>query len=122
MAHDTNAEAPFHRAAFINAITEEGSKAEAVEWLQKTWNEKCQIEAERDFYKAQAERVSSQLEAVRTEMEHVVECLCEEAEQTRDESLKERSYKLAESCEATLAQIDAEPAEPRQPTGQGDNQ
>lgn len=26
-------------AAFINAIAEEGTKAEAVEWLQRTWNE-----------------------------------------------------------------------------------
>jgi hypothetical protein len=52
---DTSVEAPFVRAAFINAIAEEGSKAEAVEWLQKTWNEKCQIEAERDRYKARAE-------------------------------------------------------------------
>jgi hypothetical protein len=29
---------PFVRAAFINAIAEEGTKAEAVEWLQKEWN------------------------------------------------------------------------------------
>jgi prefoldin subunit 5 len=26
-------------AAFINAIAEEGTKDEAVEWLQKTWDE-----------------------------------------------------------------------------------
>jgi hypothetical protein len=25
-------------AAFINAIAEEGTKAEAIEYLQKTWN------------------------------------------------------------------------------------
>lgn len=30
---------PHQPAAFINAIAEEGSKAEAVEWLQNTWNE-----------------------------------------------------------------------------------
>jgi hypothetical protein len=46
---DTNAEAPFVRSAFINAIAEEGSKTEAVEWLQKTWNEKCQAEAQADY-------------------------------------------------------------------------
>ena len=32
-----------HTAAFINAIAEEGTKAEAVEWLQKTWNENCEL-------------------------------------------------------------------------------
>jgi len=26
-------------AAFINAIADEGTKAEAVEWLQRTWDE-----------------------------------------------------------------------------------
>lgn len=30
---------PYAPAAFINAIAEEGTKDEAVEWLQKTWNE-----------------------------------------------------------------------------------
>lgn len=33
-------------AAFINAIAEEGTKAEAVEWLQKTWDENCELRAE----------------------------------------------------------------------------
>ena len=32
-------EYPHCPAAFINALAEEGSKAEAIEWLQKTWNE-----------------------------------------------------------------------------------
>jgi hypothetical protein len=31
--------APHAQAAFINVIADEGTKAEAVEWLQKTWNE-----------------------------------------------------------------------------------
>lgn len=34
---------PHHHAAFINAIAEEGTKAEAVEWLQKIWNELCEL-------------------------------------------------------------------------------
>ena len=34
-----------HPAAFINAIHEEGSKAEAIEYLQKTWNELCEARA-----------------------------------------------------------------------------
>lgn len=34
---------PHVPAAFINAIAEEGTKEEAVEWLQKTWNELCYV-------------------------------------------------------------------------------
>jgi hypothetical protein len=33
------AKAKQHPAAFINAIAEEGTKEEAVTWLQSTWNE-----------------------------------------------------------------------------------
>lgn len=36
---------PHVPAAFINAIAEEGTKAEAIEWLQKTWNELCATRA-----------------------------------------------------------------------------
>jgi hypothetical protein len=36
-------EAPHVPAAFINAIAEEGTKAEAIEWLQKQWNENCAL-------------------------------------------------------------------------------
>jgi TolA-binding protein len=32
-------------AAFINAISEEGTKDEAVEWLAKQWNETCFLRA-----------------------------------------------------------------------------
>lgn len=35
--------APHHPAAFINAIAEEGTKAEAIEYLQQTWNELCEL-------------------------------------------------------------------------------
>jgi hypothetical protein len=41
-------DAPHTPAAFINAIAEEGSKKEAIEWLQKTWNERCQLERENE--------------------------------------------------------------------------
>lgn len=34
---------PHVPAAFINAIREEGTKAEACDWLQKTWNELCAL-------------------------------------------------------------------------------
>lgn len=30
-------------AAFINAIAEEGTKEEAVQWLQKQWDETCAL-------------------------------------------------------------------------------
>ncbi len=39
-------EYPHVPAAFINAIAEEGPKAEAVAWLQKQWNETCALRAE----------------------------------------------------------------------------
>ena len=32
-----------HPAAFINAIAEEGTKAEAIKYLQETWNELCDL-------------------------------------------------------------------------------
>lgn len=36
-----------HRqAAFINAIADEGTKDEAVKFLQETWNELCEARAE----------------------------------------------------------------------------
>lgn len=35
-------------AAFINAIAEDGDKAEALEWLQKTWDELCYVRKQRD--------------------------------------------------------------------------
>jgi hypothetical protein len=37
---------PHVPAAFINAIAEEGSKAEAVRYLQKYWNETCALRAQ----------------------------------------------------------------------------
>lgn len=36
---------PHVPAAFINAISEEGTKAEAVACLQKEWNENCALKA-----------------------------------------------------------------------------
>jgi len=41
-------DAPHTPAAFINSIAEEGSKKEAVEWLQKTWNDRCHLERENE--------------------------------------------------------------------------
>ncbi len=38
-------EYPHVKAAFINAIREEGTKTEACDWLQKQWNECCALRA-----------------------------------------------------------------------------
>lgn len=34
---------PHVTAAFINSIAEEGSKEDAVKWLQQEWNENCHL-------------------------------------------------------------------------------
>ena len=52
-------DAPHTPAAFINAIAEEGSKKEAVEWLQKTWNERCQLERENEALRRESARADS---------------------------------------------------------------
>lgn len=50
-------ETPEHvPAAFINAIADEGTKAEAIEWLQKTWNERCDFEKRLRAAEQRAER------------------------------------------------------------------
>jgi len=33
---------PHHPAAFINSIYEEGTKEEAIKYLQEAWNELCE--------------------------------------------------------------------------------
>lgn len=43
--------APHRPAAFINAIAEEGDKAEAVKYLQEQWNENCQLREQLAQYK-----------------------------------------------------------------------
>ena len=34
---------PHHPAAFINALSEEGTKKEIIFYLQKTWDELCEL-------------------------------------------------------------------------------
>lgn len=46
MTHPAEGTYPHVPAAFINAIAEEGTKAEAVEWLQKLWNENCALRSQ----------------------------------------------------------------------------
>lgn len=43
---------PHVPAAFINAIAEEGTKEEAIEYLQKTWNELCYLRKELAYIKS----------------------------------------------------------------------
>ena len=50
-------ESPHVPAAFINAIREEGTHAEACNSLQRQWNESCSLRAERDALRAQVERL-----------------------------------------------------------------
>lgn len=52
-------DAPIMRAAFINAIADEGTKEEAVEWLQKTWDEKCQLERQNAELRKQLEQAEA---------------------------------------------------------------
>ena len=40
--------APHVPAAFINALTEEGSRETILQFLQETWNDYCQVANERD--------------------------------------------------------------------------
>jgi hypothetical protein len=39
----SRAEFPCEPAAFINAIADEGTKEEAIRWLQKIWDELCYV-------------------------------------------------------------------------------
>lgn len=47
-----------HPAAFINTIAESGSKAEAIEYLQETWDELQDLKVELD----EAKRAISELQ------------------------------------------------------------
>ena len=44
------------QAAFINALREEGTKEEACDWLQKTWDELCAVRREMRALLAQHEK------------------------------------------------------------------
>lgn len=46
-------------AAFINAIAEEGTKVEAINWLQKEWNENCFLRKQLKSVEIYAEGVKS---------------------------------------------------------------
>ena len=45
-ASEGKTEAPHQPAAFINALSEEGTREELIDYLQKTWNERCEFERE----------------------------------------------------------------------------
>ena len=47
---------PTRPAAFINALYEEGTKSEAIQFLQETWNELCYV---KDQLRDAEERISN---------------------------------------------------------------
>ena len=53
--------APHAQAAFINAIADEGTKDEAVQFLQETWNELCEARDEITALRARLAEVESAL-------------------------------------------------------------
>lgn len=55
-------DAPHFPAAFINAIAEEGTKTEAVEWLQKIWNERCQFQRDLAAANERADNLNTRME------------------------------------------------------------
>jgi flagellar biosynthesis/type III secretory pathway protein FliH len=79
--------APHTPAAFINAIAEEGSKKEAIEWLQKTWNERCHLERENEALRKDAELA-----------------LAQAREEGRREGMRE-ALRVSEQAVSDLAQI-----------------
>lgn len=59
---DIGTKAPYARAAFINVICEEGTKADACHHLQETWNELCAA-------RAQVRKLTAKLDAAREVLE-----------------------------------------------------
>src|ERR1035437_1190699 len=75
-----------HPAALINAIAEEGKKDEAIEWLQKQWNENCELRAENERLRLALSMTTQFLPALmfsRTE-EIIVSMLCKNESVTID--------------------------------------
>lgn len=54
---------PHVPAAFINAISEEGTKAEAVQYFQKQWNETCALRAKVAELEAQIDTLERQIQS-----------------------------------------------------------
>lgn len=83
-------ELPHYPAAFINAISEEGTKGEAVDWLQKTWNELQHLKAQRE---------SRELALIRAALDRVVEYL-------EGSTFGEREIPTVRSCVALIRSLD----------------
>lgn len=78
---------PHVPAAFINAISEEGTKAEAIEYLQKYWNENCALRAE-----------LRALEVMSNEREELAAMLLARDEAEYDKPIPERLIQWGRVC------------------------
>lgn len=58
--------APHRPTAFINAIAEEGDKAEAIKYLQETWNELCEANDECRMLSKQVQALDAKLAELET--------------------------------------------------------
>ena len=60
-----------HPAAFINVIAEDGTKAEAIEYLQETWDDLCEARMSRDKVIADLRSALSKLGKYRKALEQI---------------------------------------------------
>lgn len=92
------AEYPYVRAAFINAIAEEGTKEEAVSYLQKQWNETCALRAEIERLKADLQKAHEGWQAEVAVIRSIADdnlARAEKVEAERDEALAQLDDVLA---------------------------
>jgi hypothetical protein len=100
---DTTPEAPFARAAFINAIREEGTHQEACDYLQKIWNERCALAAERDALRADNDKLQGQLSHIIDRLPDWIKAIGEWDE--GGEAALEEMQDFAESTDAIVSEV-----------------
>jgi antitoxin component HigA of HigAB toxin-antitoxin module len=103
---DANKDFPHRPAAFINAIREEGTKDEACESLQKIWNERCSIAAERDEIREERDDLARRVSAYE---EMAADLAAAGGVNVMRRQMEMRRLKIrAEAAEAELASARAE--------------
>lgn len=60
-----------HPAAFINAIAEEGTKAEAIKYLQETWDERCEYKRMAEQHMREIANLVEKNEKLENELEEM---------------------------------------------------